>query len=179
MQIGTKIRRLRTQHGLTQQELADRTDLSKGYISQLESEMTSPSIATLVDLLDSLGTNLKDFFNKDDDERLVFSKEDVIDKVDETLGYTISWVVPNAQKNVMEPILLTLEAGGRSESDEPHSGEEFGYVLSGSIVLHVGNRQQKVAKGDSFYFKTTMTHYIENRGKRPAKVLWVSSPPMF
>ena len=62
--IGSKIRALRIKNGLTQEELANRSELSKGFISQVESEQTSPSIATLVDILECLGTNLRDFFNE-------------------------------------------------------------------------------------------------------------------
>ncbi len=57
-----KIRRLRIKNALTQEELADRCELTKGFISQVERDLTSPSIATLVDILEGLGTNLKDFF---------------------------------------------------------------------------------------------------------------------
>lgn len=63
MKIGEKIKRLRILNGLTQEELADRCELTKGFISQVERDLTSPSIATLVDILESLGTNLRDFFN--------------------------------------------------------------------------------------------------------------------
>ena len=56
MDIGKKIRELRIQIGLTQEELADRAELSKGFISQVERNLTSPSIATLTDILQCLGT---------------------------------------------------------------------------------------------------------------------------
>ena len=72
--IGSKIRALRIKNGLTQEELANRSELSKGFISQVESEQTSPSIATLVDILECLGTNLRDFFNESVDEKIVFGK---------------------------------------------------------------------------------------------------------
>ena len=58
MIIGGKIRRLRMELQLTQEELADRTELTKGYISQVERDLASPSIATLVDILEALGTTL-------------------------------------------------------------------------------------------------------------------------
>ena len=61
MDIGVKLKRLRLQCGLTQEELADRCELTKGYISQLENNLTSPSIATLMDILAVLGTVLKSF----------------------------------------------------------------------------------------------------------------------
>ena len=63
MDIGFKIKELRMERGLTQEELADRAELSKGFISQVENNLTSPSIATLTDILQCLGTDLKDFFN--------------------------------------------------------------------------------------------------------------------
>ena len=62
MNIGNKIKELRIAKGLTQEELADRAELSKGFISQVERELTSPSIATLIDILQCLGTTLNDFF---------------------------------------------------------------------------------------------------------------------
>ena len=61
MELGEKIKELRNKQGLTQEELADRAELSKGFISQLERDMTSPSIATLEDLLQCLGTTLGEF----------------------------------------------------------------------------------------------------------------------
>lgn len=67
--IGSKIRELRIKNGLTQEELANRSELSKGFISQVESEQTSPSIATLVDILECLGTNLRDFFSESVDRK--------------------------------------------------------------------------------------------------------------
>ena len=69
MQIGDKIKRMRIEKGLTQEELANRCELSKGFISQLENDLTSPSIATLIDILEILGTNLKEFFSDDKDEK--------------------------------------------------------------------------------------------------------------
>ena len=64
MDIGAKINQLRKKNGLTQEELADRCELSKGFISQVERGLTSPSIYTLIYMLECLGTNLKDFFNE-------------------------------------------------------------------------------------------------------------------
>ena len=72
MEIGKKIKELRTLKGLTQEELADRAELSKGFISQLERDLTSPSITTLVDILQCLGTDLKDFFSDESEEQIVF-----------------------------------------------------------------------------------------------------------
>lgn len=102
MVLGEKIKDLRLACGLTQEELADRCELSKGYISQIENDLTSPSIATLVDLLAALGSSLKEFFSsEEDDEKVVFSKDEFIEK--QGGGYVLNWLVPNAQKNVWSP----------------------------------------------------------------------------
>ena len=177
MNIGQKLKELRVLKGLTQEELADRAELSKGFISQLERDLTSPSIATLTDILQCLGTTLNEFFTEDVEEQIVFGVEDYFVKKDEELRNTIQWIIPNAQKNIMEPILLTLEKGGATYPDTPHEGEEFGYVLSGSIVIHVGAKSYRAKKGESFYFTPDKQHYLTS--KAGAVIIWVSSPPSF
>ncbi len=177
MQIGEKIKMLRIQHGLTQEELANRCELSKGFISQIERDLTSPSIATLIDMLECLGTNLKDFFSDETDEKITFSPEDYFVKEDESSSVT--WLVPSAQKNSMEPIVVRLDGGAKAETDDPHEGEEFGFVLAGKIFVVCGSMKKKCKKGDSFYFNSGCPHYIENAGSTEAVVLWVSTPPSF
>ena len=179
MQIGQKLKELRIAKNLTQEELADRAELSKGFISQLERDLTSPSISTLVDILQCLGTSLKDFFQEESDEQIVFGNEDYFEKVDTELENTVEWIIPNAQKNMMEPIRLTLKPGGSTYPDLPHEGEEFGFVLKGTIYLHMGNKKYRVKKGESFYYQARETHSISNEGKTPASLIWVSCPPSF
>ena len=178
MNIGENLKRIRVANSLTQQELADRCELTKGYISQLERDLTSPSIATLTDILECLGTDLGSFFNESIDNKIVFKQEDVFVK-ETNDNYIINWIVPNAQKNKMEPILVELGGNSKIKTDEPHDGEEFGYVLTGSLLLNYDNQIYKVKKGESFYFKANKIHYIENAGKNTAKVLWISTPPNF
>lgn len=179
MDIGEKIKRMRIEKQLTQEELANRCELSKGFISQLENNLTSPSIATLIDILEILGTNLREFFNEIDDERISFTKDDMFETEDEYLKYTLKWLIPNSQKNEMEPIIITLYPGGQYKEEKPHEGEEFGYVLAGSIYVHIGDKKSKVKKGESFYFRPRANHYISNSGKTDAKVIWVTTPPSF
>jgi transcriptional regulator with XRE-family HTH domain len=179
MKIGHKLKELRVMKNLTQEELADRAELSKGFISQLERDLTSPSIATLVDILQVLGTDLTEFFQDTTEEQIVFRDFDYFEKEDENLGNKIEWIIPNAQKNIMEPIRLTLAPGGSTYPDNPHEGEEFGFVLSGSITIHIGNKKYKAKKGESFYFTPGSTHYIKASEKTGATLIWVSSPPSF
>ena len=177
MDIGHKIKQLRMLNGLTQEELADRSELSKGFISQLENDVTSPSIATLEDLLQCLGTTLSEFFSEEPQTQKVFGQEDYFEKTDEELGSKTEWIIPSAQKNMMEPIRLTLEAGGETYPDNPHEGEEFGYVLKGEILINLGKERLKAKAGESFYYTPDKKHYITS--KKGAEILWVSVPPSF
>ena len=177
MDIGSRIKHLRKQKGLTLEELASRSELSKGFLSQLERNLTSPSIATLDDILEALGSSLSEFFREDKDERYVFRKADFY--VDERETHTVNWIVPNSQRHRMEPVLIELPAGGKSFEMAPHDGEEFAYVLEGSVTLCCDGKQYPVRKGETFYLQGKSFHYILNERKSPAKVLWVSTPPLF
>jgi len=179
MEIGLKIKNLRISKGLTQEELGDRCELSKGFISLLERDMASPSIATLEDILNALGTDFAQFFQEAPSERVVFGVEDYSVKSDDELKNEICWLIPNAQKNEMEPIMLTIAPGGSTYPDNPHEGEEFGYVTEGIVTVVIGGEEHIAHKGESFYFTAGKPHHLENRGKREAKVIWISSPPSF
>ena len=177
MELGAKIRQLRNQLGLTQEELADRCELTKGYISQLENDLNSPSIATLTDILSALGSNLSDFFREDAEEKVVFSKEEFIEKNAD--GVLQHWLIPNAQKNMMEPILVELEESASTIGDVPHEGEEFGFVLEGKICIELGNKRHICKKGEAFYYEAGKPHAIVNKSKGNAKFIWISTPPNF
>ena len=125
---------LRTKNNLTLEELASRRELTKGFLSQLERNLTSPSIATPQGYRRGAGHDAGEVFpGEETEEKLVFTDDDYF--VDEREDCTIHWIVPNAQKNEMEPILLGAAAAGQSHEVAVHEGEEFGYVLSGRIKL--------------------------------------------
>jgi transcriptional regulator with XRE-family HTH domain len=177
MKIGEKLNRLRKKNGLTLAELASRCELTKGFLSQLENDITSPSIATLEDILEALGTDISEFFQEQVESKIVFRKSDFFE--DERDGFQISWVIPDAQKRAMEPIVITLEPGAHSFSLSPRETEEFGIVLNGSVTLHYGKRIEIIRKGETFYFEGSEEHSLSNSGKTVAKVLWVATPPSF
>lgn len=177
--IGEKIKSLRIKMGLTQEELANRCELSKGFISQLERDLTSPSIATLIDILECLGTDLKEFFSNDVEEKIVFGCDDFFTQENIELGHAIDWIIPNAQKNSMEPIILSIKPEGVSPRYNPSECEVFGYILSGNVILTIGNEIYDVKKGESFYHRANGAYFIKNNGNSEAKLLYVSTPPSF
>ncbi|MEG0364925.1 MAG: XRE family transcriptional regulator [Erysipelotrichales bacterium] len=177
MDIGKKIKRLRIQNNLTLEELASRSELTKGFLSQLERNLTSPSISTLEDILEALGTTISIFFQEKKDEQIVFKAEDFF--VDEQSEHTINWIIPNAQKNEMEPIIIDIKPKGTSIVIEPHEGEEFGYILKGKVIIVNGKEEQSIKKGETFYIKGKYTHYIKNNSDKIASILWITTPPLF
>jgi transcriptional regulator with XRE-family HTH domain len=175
--IGKRIKDLRQRNGLTQQELADRAELTKGFISQLERGLVSPSVETLMGMIAILGSTPADFF-KDEETQIVFSEEDYSEKTDEN-GNSRKWLVPGAQRYQMEPLLVVIAPHQTLEEDRPHEGEEFGYCISGTVEVHFGDESFCVKAGESFYYPATKLHRISNPAAGPAKLIWISTPPSF
>lgn len=177
MDVGQRIRQLRMLNGLTQEELASRCELTKGFLSQLENNLATPSLPTLMDIVEALGTDMSTFFKETDETQICFDRDDFF--VDEREGYTINWIVPNAQKNTMEPIIVEIAPGSCSQVMQPHEGEEFCYVLNGKVTLVMGDREYEVRKGNTFYINGEREHYLRNDSAHAAQVLWICSPPLF
>ncbi len=166
-------------NSLTQEELANRAYLTKGYISQLERDLTSPSIATLKDILDVIGEELAGFFKESLPEKEVYPKSNRVITSDSTESLKIELLVPGAQSRLMDPVLVTLSPGEKTWEEVSHEGEEFGFVLTGTVLLYLDTIAHKLGRGDCFYFTADKVHFVENAGNAVAKILWVVSPPIF
>ncbi|GCF94450.1 Cro/Cl family transcriptional regulator [Enterococcus florum] len=176
MEIGEKLKNLRIQKNLTQEELGERTDLSKGYISQLERDLSSPSMETFFDILEVLGVTPEEFFSqKTGEQKVLYTKEDTTFYTDETNGYHIKWLIPESNENEMEPILLTLEKTGQYKQFAPSLSETFIYVLEGTVHLQFGDKEFIAKAGDSMYYEASKPHRLQNHGKELAKVLLVAT----
>ncbi len=179
MKIGERLKRLRMINSLTQEELASRADLTKGYISQLENDATSPSIATLKDILDVFGVSMQEFFSETTDEDVVYGRDARVQATDDGDKIKVELLVPGAQHREMDPVLVTLEPGGEMEEQPFHEGEEFGFVLFGKVQLRLDERVYTIKKDECFYFTSDKRHAVKNIGKGSAKILWVVTPPTF
>ncbi len=172
--IGEKIKKLRLARGLTQEELAERTDLSRSFISQLESDKTSPSIDTLEIILRALGTDLKHFFSDFEEEKIVFKKEERVPVYDLPEGVKLEYLMVGVEDKPIDPMMLELEPGAVTEEEDYHEGTEFGYIIEGRIELFLDGNKYRLRKGDAFYFKADKKHYIKNPDKKKkAIVLWI------
>ena len=177
-QVGARIRDMRMSYGLTQEELAHRSDLTKGFISQLERDLTSPSLESLVGILRALDTGIAEFFRDRDGEQFIFGPPDCLNADTYPEVSEFSLMVPGAANCDMEPAMVTFEPG-QEIVEKSHAGEEFGYVLQGRVVVSYGERQAAAGRGDCFYFVSGRAHKVSNPFAKPAKVLWISSPPSF
>ncbi|MEE9273680.1 MAG: cupin domain-containing protein [bacterium] len=178
LRVGGRIRDMRMSYGLTQEELAHRSNLTKGFISQLERDLTSPSLESLLGILRALDTDIVEFFRGQYEDRFVFGGADCTnaDTYPEVKGFEL--MVPGAANCDMEPAIVTIEPG-QSLEEPSHAGEEFGYVLQGKVMVRYGRRQVAARRGEWFYFVADRTHGVSNTFKQDAKVLWISTPPSF
>ena len=176
LEIGQKIKALRLASELTQSELAARARLTKGFISQFERDQTSISLDSLLDILDALGVTITEFFGDIGQPRKTFAPRDRISLTEKGIE-KFEILVAGSTNNLMDPIIIKLAPGESLPEDGPHYGEEFGYVLSGTLTLIIGKKSYKLPPRHCFYFEAEEKHQFINRGKAKVTVLWVTSPP--
>lgn len=178
MKIGERIKNLRQMSNLTQEELAARANLTKGFISQVERDLTSISLDSLVQILEALDENISDFFREASQEKMVYREKDRVPIEKERIE-RFELLVPGSTNRRLEPVLLTLKQGQSTPKEKPHEGEEFGFVLQGRVSLRFGREIMKLRKGECFYFWAEKEHWLENTSSRNVVVLWITSPPYF
>jgi transcriptional regulator with XRE-family HTH domain len=178
MKIGERIRSLRELSNLTQEELAERANLTKGFISQIERDLTSISLDSLAQILKALDENISDFFREASEEKIVYREKDRV-VIEKERIERFELLVPGSTNRRLEPILLTLHQGQSTPKERPHDGEEFGYILRGRISLRFGREVLIVRQGECFYFSAEKEHWLQNTNSRSAEILWITSPPYF
>jgi transcriptional regulator with XRE-family HTH domain len=179
MKIGERIRNLRELSNLTQEELAERAGLTKGFISQIERDLTSISLDSFIQILAALDENVSDFFrDASGEEKIVYREIDRV-VIEKEKIQRFELLVPGSTNRRLEPILLTLRKGQVTPQERPHEGEEFGYVLRGKVTLRFGKEVLKLKRGECFYLSAEKEHWLQNTSSKEAVILWVTSPPSF
>lgn len=179
LDLGNQVRKLRNKRSLTLQDLADLTGLSKPNLSQIENNLVTPPIATLLKIASALGVAIGHFFQEPEkDTGLVVVRKS--DRYGVAKGPHISHIgyqyEPLAYAKVdksMEPFIVHMEQ--RQAEDivfNNHRGEEFLYVIEGRLEFHRGESIIILNEGDSIYFDSIIPHGY--RGiDGPAKTLVV------
>jgi DNA-binding transcriptional MerR regulator/quercetin dioxygenase-like cupin family protein len=174
--IGRRLRRLRTQRGLSLAEVASAAEISIGFLSALERSQMSASVGTLRRLARYYRTNILEFFDATESSaRLVRPpKRKVLEAVPGVRMELLAW-----GNKVMEPHLFRIAPQAGSGEPYAHEGEEFLFVLRGELKIALDGEEYRLKRGDSFYFESATPHHWKNPGRSEAWLLWVNTPPTF
>jgi len=160
---------------MTLEELAKRTGLTSSFLSQVERNITSPSVKSLREIATALNTKVGCFFEEERSRDFIFIKKDKRRRVvNDGLKSCYEVLASDLLGIRMEPSLLILKSGGMMEK-QPGSldGEEFAFVLKGRVELLRGAEKFVMEKGDSIYFKGVKSYKVVNIGSNEANILWI------
>jgi transcriptional regulator with XRE-family HTH domain len=178
LRLGATVRSRRQDRGLTLVEVATRTGLSIGFLSQVERDITTPSLSSLALIAEALGTRIHDFIEEPppvalhthDAEGRVFAIDPRVIAYERLSGAFTD--------NALNAIKMIVPPGYRSEVSR-HEGEEFVFVLAGSIRYALSGEPFDLVAGDSLHFSSTRPHHVENLTAEPAEVLTVVTQDLF
>ncbi|HEY6408624.1 MAG TPA: XRE family transcriptional regulator [Ktedonobacteraceae bacterium] len=179
--LGLTIRRLRESRQLSLKEVAARSGLTQSFLSQVERNLTNPSVASLRKVAQAFEVPLTELFQGPllPENRVVRSAErrQLIHPSRQWRDYLLT---PNL-KGKLQVILSVIEPGGGS-GEEPYahdSDEECVIVLRGRLEFWVGTDCYELEEGDSIVFESRVPHRNRNPGPKPAEVLWITTPPSY
>jgi DNA-binding transcriptional MerR regulator/mannose-6-phosphate isomerase-like protein (cupin superfamily) len=174
--IGAHLRQLRAKRGLSLAQVARKVGISVGFLSALERSQMSGSVATLRKLARFYKTNILDFFDATgaSSRQVQPAQRKVLEAGPGVRMELLAW-----GNTVMEPHLFRVAPDAGSGEAYTHAGEEFLYVLRGSLVITLENEEYRLKAGDSFYFESATPHRWKNPGRAETHVLWVNTPPTF
>jgi len=179
--IGKKIKELRLAKGLTLKDLSEKSDLSIGYISQVERGIASIAVTSLEKIAQVLGVDLSYFFTlpKKHEASVLRSYEHQVFSVEESRYYFR--LANDIEGTILEPMLISLLPNQTMDeiTTYSHKGEEFVYVLEGVLTVYVDNEKYQLNPGDSLHMLSTVPHEWANYTNKLVKVLCVSTPSIF
>lgn len=179
MQLGRKIRDLRLRRGLTVQQLAEATGLSKGFVSQVENGRTSPSLATLQDLARSLETSVAYLVVEEDQVPYVVRRSQRPNMSVNGNGSRVEVISAQPRRN-LELLQADLPPGvAMSDKRHFHHGEEVILCVEGRVTLTCGDHVVLLDAGDSCHFDGRVPHLIENAGDTNARIFIALTPAAF
>jgi len=176
--IGKRIKQFREEKGLTLKNVSDATGLSVGFLSQIERNITDPSIASLKKIADVLGVKIKEFFEKMPEKKLVVRRDERNKLLLGNSKIMYELLAPSMDRK-MEPLLKVIEPKASSGMVEGHEGEEFACVLEGTLEVCIGDETYILEEGDSIYFNADQPHLYKNPGVKKCVCIWVTTPPTF
>lgn len=179
MDIGKRIRNLRHMRKMTLRELAGKTNLTISYLSQVERNLLTPSLNSLVKIAEALKVSVIQLFLEESVPSNPVIKKNQRKKI----------ILPNSHVvfELLSPphgtveVLLAEMKPKQGEKDElvSHEGEECVYVIQGTLELKLGEKTYFVEEGDSIYFQASIPHRFSNPTEKLLKLLVAAYPPSF
>jgi transcriptional regulator with XRE-family HTH domain len=162
LEVGDRIKILRINQKRTMQEVADSCGLSKSMISKIENNKTVPSVATLVKIAQTLGTNISNLLEHDGwAKAIVTTRKEAEEKLVPTeKGYSIFPYASEFHEKKMQPFLFVAKKGKVVPHQLSHEGEEFIFVVEGTMKMQVAETEYILKAGDSLYFNSLQKHGI-------------------
>jgi transcriptional regulator with XRE-family HTH domain len=184
VRIGARLKHARMVRGFTLKKVADAAKCSESFVSKLENDKANPSFTMLHRLTAILGTNVAALFAAGGEVGDVVSHPGarpviLTDRLRIGKGIKLERLIPYSHSYLLQGNIHHIATGGGSDGNIVHSGEEVGYVLDGEIELTVDGRRYRAAAGDSFHFRSELPHGYRNVGAKPARVIWINTPPTF
>ena len=184
VKVGEKIKLLRQEKGLSLQDLAERSGYTTALLSQIENHLISPSLGALVNLAKAMEVSPGAFFGHEETQPFTLirkGEEHIVSRFASTegvrYGYTYESLGVGKKDRRMEPFIVTLEpATIKNDKCVGHEGEEFIYVLSGSIDVTLGKHTDVLKEGDCIYYDSEIPHKVQCHGGKTAKILAVVHP---
>jgi len=180
LQLGTRIRSLRQARHLTLRDVADRANVTESFLSQVERDVTSPSIATVHRIARALDLSIAQLFAEDAESGRVVRREARRRVVYPGLRAVDEFLTSNMAGR-LQVIQSTIDPGGGTGA-EPYtheSDEEVVVVLSGVLDLWVADEHYVLREGDAITFPSRLPHWNANHGDAAATVLFCLTPPSF
>jgi transcriptional regulator with XRE-family HTH domain len=179
--VGARLRGLRTTFGLSQRELARRAGVTNGLISLIEQNRVSPSVSSLKKVLDGVPMSLAEFFTLDPGTAVpqsVFTADELVELGNEEVSLRlVAAQRPGRQLTILHE---RYAAGtGTGEDMLMHRGEEGGVVVRGKVELTVGGVARVLGPGEAYYFSSQLPHRFRNVGREPCEIISASTPPTF
>ncbi|QIA06250.1 helix-turn-helix domain-containing protein [Draconibacterium halophilum] len=185
--IGSKIKEFREFRQLSREDLALQANLDEGQLQLIEDEGNVPSLGVLIKISRAMGVRIGTFLDDQEtigpalvnagnaEESLSFSTKD--ESTREHLNF-FSLAQAKAGRH-MEPFLVEIEPSEESDYKlSSHEGEEFLYILDGSVEINYGKEVYLLHKGDTIYLDSVVAHNIHAAGEQAAKILAVVYTPV-
>ncbi len=183
LDIGQRLKQIRTERGLSQRELASRAGLTNGTISLIETDKTSPSVASLKSLLDAIPISMAEFFAtiEDPDTPKIFYKASEFTELAPQGPQGVSLrQLGNARAHNLQVLHETYPPGADTGPEFlAHEGEEAGIITRGQIELTVGDAIAILSPGDGYLFDSRQPHRFRNIGDAPCEIVSALTPPVF